>query len=285
MAIEYPGVKDELRRYRWAAVALALLGLPLLAAVALVFHRFDAQARELRRSGDRVTGQVVTYWIGLGTFAQDSITVQFEYKGQARSARVSIMERGTEKFRVGQPVTVYVDPKNPERLTVEGEQNLPRWALVLLACLIVTGAACPLAGGAALARAREQRRLLSTNTWQRSPLTCVRNGRGGTKISTRPLIMISDGHHMHLLGAAHMRRNRLPGTGLLSAAEVDFVGVPSRYVVLRAVGSEKLVSAYPPRTGRTRHSWQKEFARRAAIDLRHRPVRPSPVRTPSGTGW
>lgn len=77
--------------------------------------------------------------------------------------------------------------------------------------------------------------------------------------SKRGLLRVTENGSARVLTLVSTARWNLGRSGLRDAREAQIVGDPSDYVVIRVEGSERLISARKPLTGRSRRRWQRQL--------------------------
>jgi len=107
-----------------------------------------------------------------------------------------------------------------------------------------------------LFRVRRQRVLLTAEPWRSVPVQYVEIRAGNTK---RGMVLITENGAGHPLSLVSTARWNLGRSGLRDVREAQIVGNPAEYVVIRAVGSERLTSARKPFTERSRRRWRRLF--------------------------
>ncbi|HSH58989.1 MAG TPA: DUF3592 domain-containing protein [Acidimicrobiales bacterium] len=254
-ALDEAGVRDALRRYRRNASWILLAGTVLFVMFAIAATVVEGRAEELERSGIQVEGRVIDYSPG-GRYVSGTVEVEF-YVGQERRTELVHLDDESPEYEVGQVVTVFVDRDDRSRVSVKGETNQSPWTVWPMIISLVAGVAGMITGGWSLLRARRQRKLLSRQPWRRVKLQY--REIPGPRGSVRPLVLLADGGSEHLLTLTGMLRSRLGKTGLRMAREAEVVGEVPSYVVLRAAGSDTVVSARPPATKRARRRWLEQF--------------------------
>ena len=249
-ALRQPATARALRTYRRRALLQLLAGFALLVIFGVAASPVHNDYDRLERSGLHVTGQVTAAGHGR------SIAVVWDDAGRARTLHVRL-DSSSPTYRIGQVVVVLVDPHDVSRATIKGEKNLrPLNTLGFVA--LVAGGMLIFTGVYALARGRRQRRLLSTQLWRRVPVAYGRMPVAGRMVGGgEPALYLRNDDQVLKLAATS--RWRLRRSGLPSAEEVDIAGDVSGYVVVRAAGSEVLMSARPPTRAAARERWRESF--------------------------
>ena len=127
------------------------LGFLIFVAAGLVIGPSDDRQEELEAHGERVEGTVIDAHVPLR--GPSSVTVRYLVDGTAHEVHIV----GSNAYAEGETVTVYVDPSDPARATLGGEQpqNTPTYFFTL--ALVVTSLLLLGAGVVCLWRAWRER--------------------------------------------------------------------------------------------------------------------------------
>lgn len=137
-----------------------------------------------------------------------------------------------------------------------GEANDPGDLLTLSLLAAILGLPSVIAGFVILGRAARQRRILSSQPWRRVPAYFIElpvplaNGD-----AVRSLLQV-DTSTLTLAPTNPLRTAR---SGIRLAKQMDVAGDPKRYLVIRPVGSDVMLSARAPRIPYIRRVWTDAY--------------------------
>jgi hypothetical protein len=133
-----PGALEGLRSQRRAWLSVALLGAAMLIAFLVLVDHYEGPASTLQSSGVNVEG-VITSVTGQGEAPFDgAVDVQYVYAGQTFDTHV-YRDDNSPTYRVGEAVTVTLDPSDPQVATVGDSDNEGPGVVWLLVVLLLGG--------------------------------------------------------------------------------------------------------------------------------------------------
>lgn len=159
-------VVPTMRRSRRWGLLLVAVAVVLLSVTVLLIHLDDQRVDDLTRQGERVVGQVTA----CGCPGSNHIEVGYRWDGHDHIERVNLSSDVT--YRLGQRVTVLIDPSDPSNMTVAGEDNSSKRLEGFLLAMMVVGVAALVWGLLALVSVRRKRRALRSQAWE--PVTLGR---------------------------------------------------------------------------------------------------------------
>ena len=115
---------DPLRHLRRQASGLVAAGAALLLVAGVMGVVIDDRSDEWRRDADRVTGTIVG--VRDPVRGDTEVDVEFAYRGAARAATVAVKADPRPRQDVGDEILVFVDPDDPDRVSVPGGSPLGR---------------------------------------------------------------------------------------------------------------------------------------------------------------
>ncbi len=187
----------------------------------------------------------------------DWVTVEYSHRGQVRTGRV-FLTADSRRYRSGQAVTVLVDPANPDRVTVVGEDNDPPWLVLPFVFSLIAGFIAVGSGFGVLRRVGRMEEVLA-----RSTFVSVANGLT-LDDPGRPMVTYSaafDHPECDLpLKVAEGLKWRLGRSGLKEADSVEVAGDPTDWVVLRSPATGVLFLARLSARNRRRRRRQRPWA-------------------------
>jgi hypothetical protein len=176
-ALNDPATSAAVRAGRRRALAWLLGGLAILTlAVVLISIASDRQDA-LVREGTRVEGVVVAVRHPLR--GPKSVTYRYVFEGQEFSGHIG----ASEFYEVGDVVTVFVDPDQPDRSTLPDEQPQSGVAYWVTIFAIVLGFAGLGSGAWSLLQWRWRRRVLRASPWEVRAVVAEPRSRGRVRLS------------------------------------------------------------------------------------------------------
>lgn len=243
----------ELRRYRRRAWIWTAVGVVLLAAFLVAVTNLYDDADELEQTGTRVPGTVENV---RGHGERGSVSVAFEYDGVARRETINL-DAESHDYELGHPVTVIIDPDDPQHVTLPGETNQSEWGVFVFAILLVAGVGMILIGIGSIVRSNHQRVVLSTFPWRSLPVRYAEIPGPRGSVRSILLVLPPDLVQGVVLTLAGTTRWRLPRAAMAASPVCDIAGPLPGYVVLRTPGNPALYSARPPYWSRAERKWRR----------------------------
>ena len=148
-------------RRGWAVVGL---GLACVVAVVLLSSTMADADESLRAEGARTEGTVVSVTADT-RWSEGSARVAFRVGGRERVERVHLAA-SADGYATGDRVTVFYDPEERDRITIDGIPYEPAWTHWPFILTIVGSVTAGPGGAWMLRQARRCRRLLSEQPWQ-----------------------------------------------------------------------------------------------------------------------
>ncbi|WP_018683639.1 DUF3592 domain-containing protein [Actinokineospora enzanensis] len=147
------------RRLRTRALVLVLLGVVSAAAFVVASVLLDDRYTGLREHGVAVPGVVVSVYT---TNHTDKMSVRFPVDGVDRVRELSLDD---QEPAVGDQVTIYYDPADPDRLAAGITANMPGWQLGLLAGALGAFVLLTTVGSISLTRWARRARAVRRHGW------------------------------------------------------------------------------------------------------------------------
>jgi Protein of unknown function (DUF3592) len=144
------GIGGHRRRRRRRALVVLLAGVVVLIGWLVLVVRAEGPSETLSARGVQTPG-VITSVSGqsAGGLPGAAVDVGYLYKGRYRDERV-FLDDDSPSYRVGQAVTVTVDPLHPWDVTVGGSDNQSPASVWTLIGLMIVGLLLVIFGGAFL---------------------------------------------------------------------------------------------------------------------------------------
>lgn len=258
-ALDAPGVRAALDRYRRNALLILIGGAVLLIAFLVAVVRVERAAAELERTGYRVPGEVVDVDPGMRT--PGSIDVSYAYRDVRRTVVIHLDSESPD-YEVGDAVEVLIDRDDLDHVSVSGETNQSPWTVWPMIGALIGGLVAAIAGGRSLGRVVRQRRLLAAEPWWRTPARycAVPRGRG----AVRGVVLIEHEGLRRIFTVPDVTPSRLRRAALRDRHDIELVGDVGGWIVLRSPGNPVVLSASRPARKGSRRRW----LRRAFPDLR-----------------
>lgn len=148
-----PGRRAGIRSQRRTWLSVTLLGVAMLSGFLVLVSHYESPALALASNGVRAQG-VVTGVTGQGEPpANGAVDVQYGYAGQSFTTHI-YRNDNSPRYRVGDAVTVTLDPSDPQIATVGGSDNMGP-GMVWLLIVLLLGGGCVLVVGIAMLIATE----------------------------------------------------------------------------------------------------------------------------------
>jgi hypothetical protein len=155
--LDAPGVRERFRSQRRVWLSVAILGVAMLIAFLVLVNHYEGPASALQSSGVHVEG-VVTSVISQGEAPFDgAVDVRYVYAGQTFDTHI-YRDDVSPTYRVGEAVTITLDPSDPRVATVGGSDNLRPAVVGLLVVLVLVGGCAVFLGFGMLIALRLTRR-------------------------------------------------------------------------------------------------------------------------------
>ena len=252
-AIDDLEVHQFFGRARLRGWLLFVVGLGAFAgAVALIDHS-ESTSESLAANGVKTPARVVSLGAPIGRLTAGSIRVQYSYANNVYRETINLDDTSPE-FRVGEPVTIAVDAKDPRRVAIDSSDNISPGLLWLEIGLFLLGPMAAIIGIAKLIETRRSRRLARSQPWIRGQIEYKRPSTPGQGIW---LYRLGDHLASRVLRGGALVKGRSELGDRFGRVEVDMVGEGP--ALLRQPGRERIVRVVPPRNRRMEASWNKQF--------------------------
>ena len=250
-------MREGLRSRRRAWLSLTFLGSAMLIGFFVVLIHSESLVSTLASSGVQAEG-VVTSVMGQGEAPADgAIDVQYTYVGRTFDAHI-YRDDDSPFYRVGEAVTVTLEPAHPQVATVGGSDNMAPAVVWLLIVLLLAGGVAVVLGAALLIAVRLDRRLVAANRW------CAE------RVSWRIISPIGSAVWLYrfeglpgrpIARGPRIAKRRRAGQMATSEGVIDLemAGDPGKAALLRVPGSQRLVRVRGPKGGRVTRQWQEGF--------------------------
>ncbi|MFF1606881.1 DUF3592 domain-containing protein [Amycolatopsis sp. NPDC058278] len=180
--IDFDVETGRVRRTARRAAALLLIWVALVTSGLTGMHLLDEAAGELLATGARVPGVV------LSVYTPDKGTRSMQVRYGGRTAKI-VRDSG-HHYRVGEAVTVVVDPADPEHVRTTEETNENQFVFGLCIGSLVLGlGGTPVAAGAALGWRRRARAVAVTG-WRVATVDVVPDRSAGGRKRPPPTIRV-----------------------------------------------------------------------------------------------
>lgn len=232
-----------LRRYlRWTVICL-VPGLGIFAPVLVASLRVDAASERLWVEGERVDGVVTRPFTTAPLGPRNpEIEVQFTYRGSDRRETIRLNDNLTP-FKLGQRVDVFVDPDDPQRVTLFEQYNTSRTSDLLFGFALAAGGAPLIIGVVGASRWLRWKSYLAKGPW--SPAQVVCHGEVGP-LSRMVVCIIGPGDEevtAYCVGITTTRKLEC-----LCGGEVWSRAAGRRRLALGVEGGSILLDCFQPRT-------------------------------------
>jgi hypothetical protein len=227
------------RRRGW----LAILGFVVLFGVVGTFANvFVGGSEHLRETGDVTTGVIV----GGKSFRvthDSSVDVAYSVDGHRFEEEVALGNHAGD-YSAGQQVTVYYDPSDPSKMTIDDINNEPAWTVLPMAVGFVGGACLLIGGIIALVSVRRKRTLLERCAWQDATVLPSKPAPGYVYLRTEDTPLL--------------RASLNPAT-VTDEPRVRVAGADRRYLAVTGEAPTALARARPPKSDREERLWRAQL--------------------------
>jgi hypothetical protein len=159
----------QLLRRGLVLMAVGLFGLIAAIVPGLVLN---ARAAALHTGGGQTPGIVVETKPGFWAF-DGWISLRYTVDGVERVGEIAL-SGPVSRYQVGDQVTVYYDPADPERIRTQDDDNNPTWASIVLSAFLLVGFVLLPVGLAATLRWRGRARVVREHGWRPGRARVVR---------------------------------------------------------------------------------------------------------------
>jgi hypothetical protein len=152
------------------SVGLILVWTAVLAGVVVGFAAMSAASERLLETGTRVSGEVVD--VHKGSRGGDTIRVAYPVDGEGYRSADIVWDSGRQ-YTTGQPITVFYDPADPDRVRTPDETNDDQawvWVLVIGTVAALSGIAYSVV---AAVNWRRRYRAVRATGWRIASVTVV----------------------------------------------------------------------------------------------------------------
>ncbi|MGO1056108.1 hypothetical protein [Crossiella sp. CA198] len=162
------------RRLRLRGGLMLLSGLALIVGFMTGATVLEDRSADLESTGARVPGVVVEVRQGLARGLPDSIEVRFAVDGIERVRSMNLNDV-SPVLNPGDPITVFYDRADPERIGAPGVSNDPFWTFIPMVIAFVLGTPLSVAGTIGYSRWRRRARALRRSGWRPGRAVTVRS--------------------------------------------------------------------------------------------------------------
>jgi Protein of unknown function (DUF3592) len=163
MVVTTPRARRALKRLTRRARIALLVGLATFVGFIVLADVRESHAQWLLHHGVRTPGVIVGVDAEARGFAH--LYVRYTDHGVRSDHVLDLDSSRVGRYHVGQPVTVFYNPSNPNDFRTNGEENNPDRLVLPAIILMIFGLIGLISGAVMWVRSRRVRRLLRENSW------------------------------------------------------------------------------------------------------------------------